>query len=72
MIKIDISISSTKAVVFKSSISKITFVISRKASQVEKIDYLNKSNVISSAVSSISSQIQFFNFDKKIFVLLIH
>ena len=38
IIKIDISISSTRAVVFKFSILKIAFVISRKTSQVEKIN----------------------------------
>ena len=57
IIKINISISSTRTVVFKFSISKIVFVISRKTSQAERIDQLNKSNVVSSAVNLISSQI---------------
>ena len=38
IIKINISTSSTKTVVFKSVISKIVFITLRKASQVEKID----------------------------------
>ena len=38
IIKINISISSTKVIVFKFSISKIASVILRKTSQVEKID----------------------------------
>ena len=38
IIKIDISISLTRAVVFKFSISKIVFVILRKTLQVEKFD----------------------------------
>ena len=38
IIKIDTSISSTRAVVFKFSILKIVSVISRKTSQVETID----------------------------------
>ena len=54
IIEIDTSTSSTRTVVFKSSISKIVFVISRKASQVEKIDRSNKSNVVSYTVNSIS------------------
>ena len=54
IIKINTSTSSTRAVVFKFSILKIAFVTSRKTSQVEKIDQLNKSNVVSSAVNSIS------------------
>ena len=54
IIKIDTSISLTRAVVFKFSILKIAFVILHKTSQVEKIDQLNKSNVVSSAVNSIS------------------
>ena len=54
IIEIDISTSSTRAVVFKFSISKIVFVISRKTSQVERINQLNKSSVVSSAVNSIS------------------
>ena len=54
IIKIDTSTSSTRAVVFKFSISKIAFVISCKASQVERINQLNKSNVISSVASLIS------------------
>ena len=54
IIEIDTSTSSTKAVVFKFSISKIAFVISRKTSQVEKIDQLNKSNVVLFAANSVS------------------
>ena len=38
IIKIDISTSSTKTVVFKSLILKIVFVTSRKTLQVERID----------------------------------
>ena len=38
IIKIDILISVTRAVVFKFLISKIVFVISRKALQIEKIN----------------------------------
>ena len=38
IIKINISISSIKAIVFKFSISKIVSVTSRKTSQVERID----------------------------------
>ena len=52
--EINTSTPSTRTVVFKFSISKIVFVISRKASQVERINQLNKSNVISSAASSVS------------------
>ena len=55
IIKIDTSISSIRTVVFKSLISKIVSVILRKMSQVEKINQLNKSNVVSFAVNSISS-----------------
>ena len=66
IIKADTSTSSTKAVVFKFSISKIASVTSRKASQIEKIDQSSKSNVVSSAANSVSFQIQFFNFDKEI------
>ena len=36
--EVNISISSTKAIVFKFSISKIVFVTSRKTSQVKRID----------------------------------
>ena len=54
IIKINISTFSARAIVFKFSISKIAFVTSRKTSQVERIDQLNKSNVVSSAVNSIS------------------
>ena len=71
IIEIDTSISSTKAVVFKFSILKIVSVISRKTLQVGKINQLNKSNVVSSAVNSISFRIQFFNFNKKILVSFI-
>ena len=38
IIKINISIFSTRTVAFKFSISKIVFVISRKTSQIEKIN----------------------------------
>ena len=38
IIEVDISTSSTRAVVFKFSISKIVFVTSRKTSQAEKIN----------------------------------
>ena len=38
IIEINISISLTKAVVSKFSILKIVFVISRKTSQIEKIN----------------------------------
>ena len=65
--EINTSIFSTRAVVFKFSILKIVSVISRKTSQAEKINQLNKSNVVSSAVNSVWIQIQFFNFDKEIF-----
>ena len=72
IIKINTPTSSIKAVVFKFLMSKIAFVTSRKTSQVERIDQLNKSNVVSSAVNSVSSQIQFFNFDKEILVFFIN
>ena len=64
--------SSTRAIVFKFSISKVVSVTSRKTSQAEKIDQLNKSNVVSFAVNSISFQIRFFNLDKKILVFFIN
>ena len=51
----DTSISSARTVVFKFSISKIASVTPRKASQAEKINQLNKSNVVSSVVNSVSS-----------------
>ena len=70
--EINTSISSTRAVVFKFLISKIVFVTSRKASQVERINQLNKSNVVSSAVNSVSFQIQFFNLDKEILAFFIN
>ena len=54
-IETDTPTPSIRAVVFKFSISKIASVTSRKTSQIEKIDQLNKSNVISSAVNSVSS-----------------
>ena len=38
IIEIDTSISSTRAVVFKFSISKIVFIIPRKTSQIERIN----------------------------------
>ena len=72
IIETDISISSARAVIFKSSISKIASVTSRKTSQVERIDQLNESSVVSSAVSSVSFQIQFFNLDKEILVSFIN
>ena len=72
IIKIDTSISSTRIIVFQFSISKVASVTSCRTSQVEKIDQLNKSNVVSSAVNSISSQVQFLNFDKKILVFFIN
>ena len=50
----DTSTSSARAVVFKFLISKIVFVTSRKTSQIERINQLNKSNVVSSAVNSVS------------------
>ena len=68
IIEIDTSTSSTRAVVFKFLISKIVSVISRKTSQVERIDQLNKSSVVSFAVNSVSFQARFFDFDKEIFV----
>ena len=52
--EIDTPTSSARAIVFKFSISKIVFVTSRKTSQVERIDQLNKSNVVSSATNSVS------------------
>ena len=70
--EVDTSTSSIRAVVFKSSISKIVFVTSRKASQVERIDQLNKSSVVSSAASSVSFQIQFFNLDREILAFSIN
>ena len=54
IIETDISISSTRAIVFKFSISKIAFVISRKTSQVERINQSNQLNVVSSVVNSVS------------------
>ena len=54
IIEIDTSIPSTRAVVFKFSILKIVSVILRKTSQAERIDWLNKSNIVSFATSSIS------------------
>ena len=57
IIEIDTLTSSTKAVVFKFLLLKSVFVTSRKTLQVEQINQLNKSNVISSAVNSISFQI---------------
>ena len=72
IIKADTSILSTKAIVFKFSISKIVSVTSRKTLQIERINQLNKSSVISSAVNSVSSQVRFFNFNKEIFALFIN
>ena len=53
IIEINTSTFLTKAVVFKFSILKIVSVISRKALQVEKIDQLNKSNIVLSAINLI-------------------
>ena len=53
IIETDTSTSATRTVVFKFLILKIVFVISRKTSQVEKINQLNKLNVVSSAVNSV-------------------
>ena len=50
----DTSTSSTRAIVFKFSILKIVSVTSRKMSQVKKINQLNKSNIVSFIVNSIS------------------
>ena len=72
IIEIDTPTSSTRAIVFKFSISKIVSVTSRKTSQIERIDQLNKSNVVSSAASSVSFQARFFNFNKKILVFSIN
>ena len=55
IIETDTSISSIRAVVSAFLISKIVFIISRKTSQAEKIDQLNKSNIVSFAVNLISS-----------------
>ena len=55
IIETDISTPSARAIVFKFSISKIASVTSRKASQAERIDQLNKSSVVSSVVNSVSS-----------------
>ena len=52
--EIDTSTSSTRAIVFKFSISKIASVTSRKTSQVERINQSSKSNVVSFAVNSVS------------------
>ena len=54
IIEIDISTSSTRAVVFGFSISKIVSITSRKTSRSEKINQFSKSSIFSSAVSSIS------------------
>ena len=54
IIEINTSTFSTKAVVFKFLISKIVSVTLRKTLQVERIDQLNKSSVVSFTVSSIS------------------
>ena len=51
--KVNTSTFSTRAIVFKFSISKIASVTPRKASQAERIDQLNKSNVVSFAVNSV-------------------
>ena len=72
IIKTDTSILSTRVIVFKFSILKIVSVISRKTLQVERIDQLNESNIVSSVVSSVSFQVRFFNLDKKVFVFFIN
>ena len=64
--EVDTSTPSTRAVVSKSSISKVASVISRKASQVERIDQLNESNVVSSVVNSVLLQVRFSNLDKEV------
>ena len=69
--EINISTFSTRTVDSKFSILKIVFIISRKTLQAEKINQLNKSNVVSFAVNSVSFQIQFLNLDKEIFVAFI-
>ena len=71
IIETDISTFSIRTIVFKSSISKIASVTSRKTSQVEKIDQSNKSNVVLFIVNSVSSQVRFFNLDKEVLVLFI-
>ena len=48
------------------------FVTSHKTSQTENINQLNKSNVVSFTVNSVSSQIRFFNLDKKVLVFFIN
>ena len=53
--EVNTSTFSTRAVVFKFSILKIVSATSRKASQVEKIDQLNKSNVFLSVINLVSS-----------------
>ena len=53
IIEINTPISLTKTIVFKFLILKIVSVISRKTSQTEKIDQLNKFNVISSVINSV-------------------
>ena len=72
IITTDTFIFSTRAIVFKFSILKIVSVIPRKALQVEKINQLNKSNIVSSVVNSVLFQVQFFNLDKKILVFSIN
>ena len=72
IIEIDTSTSLARVVVFKFLISKIVFIISRKALQVERINQSNKSSVISSAINSVSFQVRFFNFDKKVLVFFIN
>ena len=62
--------TSTKVIIFKFLILKVVSVTSRKTLQAEKIDQLNKLNVVLSAVNSILFQIRFFNLNKKIFVFL--
>ena len=72
IIEINTSTFSAEAVVFKFSISKIVFVISRKASQVERIDQSSKLNVVSFVVNSVSFQTRFFNLNKKVLVFFIN
>ena len=55
IIEVNTSIFSTRAVVFKFLISKIAFIISHKTSQAERLDQLNKSSVVSSAVNLVLS-----------------
>ena len=71
IIEVDTPTSSIRAIVFKFSISKIASVTPRKTSQIERINQLNKSSIVSSAANSVSFQTRFFNLDKKVFALFI-